>query len=198
MSADTPLVLVVEDEPDLADLYATWLRDDYEVRVAYGGREALDSLDDEISVVLLDRRMPDLSGDEVLAALRDRGIECRVAMVTAVEPDFDIVEMGFDDYLVKPVSKDGLHDTVSHLLVRNQYDDEVQRLFALASKKGLLEAEKSEAELRDHEEYQTLSRKIARLQSEVDQTLAQFDDEADFEALYREFDRDDPDPEPDV
>ena len=193
MSPDTPLVLVVEDEPDLADLYATWLRDDYEVRVAYGGREALDSLDDDIAVVLLDRRMPDLSGDEVLAAIRERGIECRVAMVTAVEPDFDIIEMGFDDYLVKPVSKDSLHDTVSNLLVRNQYDDEVQRLFALASKKGLLETEKSETELRDHEEYQTLSRKIERLQSEIDETFAQLDDESDFEALYREFDRDDSD-----
>ena len=198
MSADTPLVLVVEDEPDLADLYATWLRDDYEVRVAYGGREALDSLDDEISVMLLDRRMPDLSGDEVLTALRERGIECRVAMVTAVEPDFDIIGMGFDDYLVKPVSKDALHDTVSNLCVRNQYDDGIQQLFALASKKGLLEAEKSEAELCDHEEYQMLTRQVERLQSEMDQTLAQFDDANDFEVLYREFDRDDPDPESDA
>ncbi len=192
MSADKPLVLVVEDEPDLADLYATWLKDDYEVRVAYGGREALDSLDDDISVVLLDRRMPDLSGDEVLAALRERGIECRVAMVTAVEPDFDIIEMGFDDYLVKPVSKDALHDTVSNLLVRNEYDDGVQRLFALASKKALLESEKSEAELEDHGEYQTLSRELERLQSEVDETFAQLDEEEDFEAIYREFDRDAP------
>ena len=198
MSADKPLVLVVEDEPDLADLYATWLRDDYDVRVAYGGREALDSLDNDVSVVLLDRRMPDLSGDEVLAALRERGIECRVAMVTAVEPDFDIIEMGFDDYLVKPVSKDALHDTVSNLLVRNEYDHGVQRLFALASKKALLESEKSEAELEDHEEYQTLSRELERLRSEVDDTFAQLDEEKDFEALYREFDRDGPETDSNV
>lgn len=33
-------------------------------------------------------------------------------MVTAVKPDFDIIDMGFDNYLVKPVSKDNLYTTV--------------------------------------------------------------------------------------
>ena len=85
---ELPLVLVVEDEPDLADLYATWLKIDYSVRTAYGGEEAVEQLDDEIDVVLLDRRMPGLSGDEVLTKIRERGIDCYVSMVTAVEPDF--------------------------------------------------------------------------------------------------------------
>ncbi|TKX52052.1 response regulator, partial [Halorubrum sp. SS7] len=65
MSEKPPLVLVVEDEPDLADLYAAWLGDEYRVRTAYGGREALDQLDetdDEVDAILLDRRMPGLSG----------------------------------------------------------------------------------------------------------------------------------------
>ena len=46
MSEQPPLVLVVEDEPDLADLYAAWLGDEYRVRTAYGGHEALDQLDE--------------------------------------------------------------------------------------------------------------------------------------------------------
>ena len=122
MSEQLPLVLVVEDEPDLADLYAAWLGDEYRVRTAYGGREALDELDeaDEVDAILLDRRMPGLSGDEVLTAVRDRGIDCRVAMVTAVEPDFDILEMGFDDYLVKPVSKDDLLGVVETMRSRSE------------------------------------------------------------------------------
>jgi DNA-binding response OmpR family regulator len=186
MSADLPLVLVVEDEPDLADLYATWLRDDYRVRVAYGGREALDELDDEVDVVLLDRRMPDLSGDEALEAIRDRGVECRVAMVTAVEPDFDIVEMGFDDYLVKPVSRESLKETVENLLLRNTYDDGIQELFSLASKKAILESEKDAATLEEHEEYQKLSARVDELRSQLDQALAEFDDEHDMTAMYRD------------
>ncbi|WP_336022526.1 HalX domain-containing protein [Halobellus salinisoli] len=186
MSADLPMVLVVEDEPDLADLYATWLKDEYRVRVAYGGREALDELDDEVDVVLLDRRMPDLSGDEALAAIRERDVGCRVAMVTAVEPDFDIVAMGFDDYLVKPVSRSSLKETVESLLRRNRYDNGIQELFALASKKALLESEKDAATLDAHEEYQELTDRVRELRSQLDETLSTFDDEHDFTAMYRD------------
>ena len=186
MSAEPPLVLVVEDERDLADLYATWLRDEYRVRVAYGGREAIDELDDEVDVALLDRRMPDLSGDETLDAIREEGVDCRVAMVTAVEPDFDVVEMGFDDYLVKPVSRDALKDTVENLLLRNTYDEGIQELFALASKKALLESEKDPATLDANEEYRELSERVAELRGDLDETLATFDDDHDIDAMYRD------------
>ena len=188
MSAEPPLVLVVEDERDLADLYATWLRDEYRVRVAYGGREAVETLDDEVDIALLDRRMPDLSGDETLQAIREEGVECRVAMVTAVEPDFDIVAMGFDDYLVKPVSRDALKETVENLLLRSTYDEGIQELFSLASKKALLEAEKDPATLEANEEYQELSERVAELRADLDETLTSFDDGDGVEGMYRDLD----------
>ena len=186
MSADQPLVLIVEDEPDLADLYATWLRENCTVRVAYGGHEALDELDEDVDVVLLDRRMPDLSGDEALAEIRNRGFDCRVAMVTAVEPDFDIVAMGFDDYLVKPVSKEALEETVDNLLRRNTYNDGVQELFSLASKKALLESEKEATALEENDEYQELDTRLTELREDLDETLQQFDEERDIAAVYRD------------
>jgi DNA-binding response OmpR family regulator len=196
MSDEDPLVLIVEDEPDLADLYATWLDGDYRVRTAYGGREALESLDDEVSVILLDRRMPDLSGDEVLEAVRDRGIDCRVAMVTAVEPDFDIIAMGFDDYLVKPVSREDLMGTVDQLLLRTDYDDGVQELFALASKKALLESEKGPAALENSDEYQELSERLDDLRGELDRTLETIEEKDDIERVYHDIDRGvEPEPE---
>jgi DNA-binding response OmpR family regulator len=193
MSESQPLVLVVEDEPDLADLYAAWLGDEYRVRTAYGGHEALDVLDDvdgTVDAILLDRRMPGLSGDEVLAAVRERGVDCRVAMVTAVEPDFDILEMGFDDYLVKPVASDTLRETVEGLLQRDEYDTGVQDLFALTSKKAMLEAEKSASELADNEEYQALTEEIETLRADVDDSLEAVAETDDFEGLFREFDVD--------
>ena len=192
MSEQPPLVLVVEDEPDLADLYAAWLGDEYRVRTAYGGHEALDQLDevdDEVDAILLDRRMPGLSGDEVLTAVRDRGIDCRVAMVTAVEPDFDILEMGFDDYLVKPVTSDTLTETVVGLLRRSEYDTEVQDLFSLTSKKAMLESEKSATDLADNEEYQRLTERIETLREQADESRdAVTDDEEDYEKLFQDFD----------
>jgi DNA-binding response OmpR family regulator len=191
MSEQPPLVLVVEDEPDLADLYAAWLGDEYRVRTAYGGQEALEQLDeaDDVDAILLDRRMPGLSGDEVLSAVRERGIDCRVAMVTAVEPDFDILKMGFDDYLVKPVTSDTLKETVSGLLRRGEYDTEMQELFSLTSKKAMLETEKSATELADNDEYQRLTDRIAELRSRADESLeAVTEDDDDFEKLFQEFD----------
>jgi DNA-binding response OmpR family regulator len=194
MSEQPPLVLVVEDEPDLADLYAAWLGDEYRVRTAYGGHEALDQLDevdDEVDAILLDRRMPGLSGDEVLTAVRERGIDCRVAMVTAVEPDFDILEMGFDDYLVKPVTSETLGETVQGLLRRGEYDSEVQELFSLTSKKAMLESEKSASDLADNEEYQRLTDRIEKLREQADESRdAVATDDEDYEKLFQDFDTD--------
>jgi len=193
MSDDRPLVLVVEDESDLADLYAAWLGNDYRVRTAYGGREALENLDSEVDIVLLDRRMPGLSGDEVLDAIQERGIDCQVAMVTAVEPDFDVLGMGFDDYLVKPVAREELLETVGDLERRSTYDTGVQELFSLSSKKALLEAEKTEAELAENEEYQQLTDRLKQLRAELDTTIDEMSESGEFESLFREFeDVDDP------
>ncbi|GAB7093140.1 response regulator [Halolamina litorea] len=193
MSEDLPLVLVVEDESDLADLYAAWLGNSYRVRTAYGGREALENLDAEVDVVLLDRRMPGLSGDEVLDAIGERGIDCQVAMVTAVEPDFDVLQMGFDDYLVKPVAREELLDTVGDLERRSTYDAGVQELFSLASKKALLESEKTDTELDENAEYQELEARLAELREDLDTTISSMDDQKAFDSLFREFEEvDDP------
>ena len=197
MSEERATVVVVEDEPDLADLYAAWLEDGYDVHAAYGGEEALAVVDDldEVDVVLLDRRMPDVSGDEVLTALRDREVDARVAMVTAVEPDFDIVEMGFDDYLVKPVSREALEETVSELLLREEYADGVRELFSLASKKALLEAEKSTAELDASEEYADLSARIDEHRDDLDATLDRLSESSDLSELYRDLETEEPAPD---
>ena len=181
-----PVVLIVEDEPDLAQLYTAWLREHCTVRTAYDGEEALEQIDDEVDVVLLDRRMPGLSGDEVLDTIRERDLDCRVAMVTAVEPDFDIVEMGFDDYLVKPVSDDDLIDTVDQLLLRSTYDEQLQELFALASKKALLKSQKTEAELRASEEYARLEDRIAVLRAQIDDTVAELIDQDAYRRMCKD------------
>lgn len=187
---DDPVVLVVEDERELRELYATWLAARYEVRTAGTTAEGIDALDPEVDVALLDRRLPDGSGDEVLSALRERDFNCRVAMITAVAPDFDILEMGFDDYLVKPVSRDELIEVVETMLSRRTYDDQVRRYAALVSKQVALAREKSEAELAASEEYADLESEIGELREGLDSMFSEFDDD-DFQAAFLSFD--DPD-----
>ena len=160
-------VLAVDDEPDLAELYRVYLDPAYDVRIATGGEEAIDAMDDAVDVVLLDRRMPGMSGHEVLDEIRDEGYDARVAMLTAVEPDVDIVEMPFDDYKTKPVSKEDLVTLVEVLLHRAAFDEQSQKFFALASKKAALEA----AGTTDSEEYEELIDRIESVRLKVDDTL---------------------------
>jgi DNA-binding response OmpR family regulator len=187
MSDSRPTVLVIDDEPDLADLYAAWLTSDYEVRTAYGGEEALGVIDDDVSVALIDRLMPDLSGDEVLERIREQGYDCRVAMVTAVEPDFDIIDMGFDDYLVKPVRREELQSAVESLLTRTTYDTQLREYFALVSKRAALEAQKSDRELAESEAYAELTEEIEGLRADLDETTSNLSAD-DFEVALRQLD----------
>ncbi|WP_226481817.1 HalX domain-containing protein [Natrinema amylolyticum] len=184
--SDGPEVLVVDDEARLADLFAAWLQDEWAVETAYDGEEALESMADSVEVVLLDRRMPGLSGDEVLERIREHGYDSRVVMVTAVDPDFDIIEMGFDDYLVKPVSKDELVEMVADVTDRSDYESEIQEYYALVSKKALLESEKADRELADNEEYRELCDRVETLAKRVDETVSGMSSHDDFVGAFQD------------
>ncbi|WP_181444960.1 response regulator transcription factor [Micromonospora endophytica] len=100
-------VLVVEDEDVLADAIAEWLRREaFAVDVAYDGDAALERLGvNTYEVVVLDRDLPVVHGDEVCRAIVDAGGETRVLMLTAAAAVRDRVAglaLGADDYLVKP------------------------------------------------------------------------------------------------
>lgn len=184
--SDGPEVLVVDDEARLADLFAAWIKGEYSVETAYDGETALETMNDAVEVVLLDRRMPGLSGDEVLERIRDGRFDSRVVMVTAVDPDFDIIEMGFDDYLVKPVSKEDLIEIIEKVLTRSEYEAEVQEYYSLTSKKALLEAEKPEQELEDNEEYTDLRDRVNELRDRVDDTMADLSSHDDFVGAFQD------------
>ena len=180
-------VLVVDDERDIADLYSTWMEKEHDVRTAYGAEEALDEASEAVDVVFLDRQMPEMNGDEVLEILRERALDCRVVMVTAVDPDFDIVDMPFDDYLTKPVMLDDLNGAVDRMLTRENYDKRMQEFFSLASKKATLEAEKDRVELQSNEEYEALESEVEHLREEADESVSDLSDAEDFETLFQEF-----------
>src|SRR5262245_10152390 len=100
-------VLVVEDEPMLADAIAEWLRDDaHAVDVAYDGDAALQRLFvHDYDVVVLDRHLPVVQGDDVCRELVESRSLTRVLMLTAAAEVTDRVaglSLGADDYLVKP------------------------------------------------------------------------------------------------
>jgi DNA-binding response OmpR family regulator len=157
----TVTVLIAEDEVDLAEVYEAWLARSYNVRVANDGESAVGLFDEAVDAVLLDRRMPGMSGDEVLDEIRSRGSTVGVAMITAVDPSVEAVSMPFDEYVVKPVGPDDLESVVQTLLRRAEHDDAMRRHYRIASKIALLERHLDSSTLADSEEYD-------RLQTELD------------------------------
>ena len=104
-------VLVVEDEPDIAALIAYQLtREGYRVETASTGTDALAAVGREVpDLVVLDRMLPGLSGDEVLQSLRKEAATKTVPILvlTAKREQEDRIqglELGADDYLTKPFS----------------------------------------------------------------------------------------------
>ncbi len=161
-------VLLIDDDADVRETYELYLADTYTVRSAPDGATGLEQLDDSVDVVLLDRRMPGLSGAEVLAEIRASDIECRVVMVTAVAPDLDLLQMDFDEYLVKPVSESELRDVVAQMLDRNELEDDIRDMFAIASKLATLEAKLDIDQLENSERYQALLDDFYAIREEFD------------------------------
>ena len=173
--SDRATVLLVDDEEEVADVYALRLETEYETRVAYSGEEALETIDVDVDVVLLDRRMPDLSGDEVLAKIREKGYDCRVIMLTAVDPGLDILEMGFDDYLCKPVEKEDLVSAIDQQLQIQKYDEQISEYFEVSSKLDLLESELPPRELEENDQLARLRERADELEAEMADLLEEFD-----------------------
>ncbi|MDA0327625.1 MAG: response regulator transcription factor [Gemmatimonadetes bacterium] len=106
-----PRVLVVEDEPDIAALIAYQLtREGFRVETVGSGPDALAAIDRELPhLVVLDRMLPGLSGDEVLLRIRSEPSTAKVPVLvlTARREQEDRIEglqLGADDYLTKPFS----------------------------------------------------------------------------------------------
>lgn len=104
-----PEVLVVDDEPQVREIVATYLeRDGFRVRTAATGAEALAELAKQrADLVVLDLMLPGVDGLAVLRKLRESGDQVPVIVLSAKGRESERVaglELGADDYLAKPAS----------------------------------------------------------------------------------------------
>ena len=178
-TAHQPTVLVVDDNRALADAYVRCLEDRYETRVAYDGASALAALDGSVDVVILDRRMPDVSGDEVLEALRERELGCRVILATAVDPDTDILELPLDEYLCKPVDRDSLVDAVERQLSLAEENAPADEFVELHSKLRAIERTARPQEFEEDEQLSGLQHRLERLETKLETDKFEFDEPLD-------------------
>jgi two-component system phosphate regulon response regulator PhoB len=104
-------ILIVEDDADIAELISINLtREKYEVKCVYNGYDAIDMTEEyQPDLVLLDIMLPGESGFEVCKALKKNPVteNIPIIIVTAKADDADVVtglELGADDYIIKPFS----------------------------------------------------------------------------------------------
>jgi two-component system phosphate regulon response regulator PhoB len=124
---DGERVLVVDDEPDITALVAYHLaKNGFRVSTAASGHDALRVVQDEMpALIVLDRMLPGMSGDEVLATVRASSAsrDLPVLMLTARREELDRIRglaLGADDYLTKPFSTRELVLRVSAILRRSR------------------------------------------------------------------------------
>ena len=102
-------ILLIEDDKAVARFVGKGLKEnDYSVDVAVNGEDGLHlATEEDYDLVILDIMLPQLSGDEILRIMRDKGITTPVIFLTAKDSQTDIVDglnVGADDYMVKPFS----------------------------------------------------------------------------------------------
>lgn len=167
---------MVDDDPACRSLHEAWLTDRYEVATATDGEEALERLEG-MDVVLLDREMPGPNGPAVAEEIDERAADPFVVIVSAVEPDFEIVEMPIDEYVTKPVTGEELRSVVDTMLSRAECQDLLREFYSLASRKATLEVQKNAAELAESDEYGALTTELEETRVEVRELLAEMDGE---------------------
>lgn len=120
-----PNVLIVDDEPQVRDIVATYLeREGFSVRTAADGQEALNAIRAvRPDALVLDLMLPKVNGLEVLQTLRDGGDDVPVIVLSARGKEQERVaglELGADDYLAKPASPREIAARVRAVLRRSR------------------------------------------------------------------------------
>ncbi|WP_267163582.1 response regulator [Halovenus salina] len=170
-TADRPIALIVDDEKEVADAYALRLRGLCEVETAYDGETAISMVEEEtIDIVLLDRHMPGMSGDDVLDELDERGFDGKIIMVTAIDPGFDVLDMPFDDYLCKPIDREDVRAAVRQQCEILGYEL-LGEYFGVESKRRVIAAEIPREDREGHDRYQDIAARCADLEQRVRRLL---------------------------
>jgi len=121
---DTISILVVEDEPSMAEVVGLYLqRAGYQVQTTADGKTAMSLLEKEIpDLVVLDLMLPEMDGLSLTRWLRERS-DVPIIMLTARREEIDRItglEMGADDYVVKPFSPQELVSRVRAVMRRTK------------------------------------------------------------------------------
>lgn len=135
MSNDKPLILVVDDEPDIRELIKDILEDEnYEVRIAADGQEAQQIFNEQQpDLILLDIWMPDIDGITLLKEFKQQNRNVTIVMMSGhgtIETAVEATRLGASDFIEKPLSTAKLLRGVEQALENKAKQASIQRELA--------------------------------------------------------------------
>jgi DNA-binding NtrC family response regulator len=132
MTAQQPVLIVIDDEPGILDVVGRFAaRSGFQVIACAGGREGIARVQStHADLVMVDLRMPDVGGLEVLRAIRESNPNCQAVLMTgyaSVETAVEAIKLGAMDYLSKPLDFGRLQQMLAGVR------DEIERRRAVLS-----------------------------------------------------------------
>lgn len=124
-------LLICDDEPDLLELYAAMLSDDYKIMKASSGEECIrkyiemkDKMED-ITVLLLDFRIGEMTGDKVARDIKEIN-GAKIILISAYEIDHDLIQRLKDEKVIREfVSKPISLDTLKRIIAKTISNDDL-------------------------------------------------------------------------
>ena len=124
-------LLICDDEPDLLELYAAMLSDDYKIVKASSGEECIRKYSemkekmDEITVILLDFRIGEVTGDKVARDIKEIN-GAKIILISAYEIDHDLIQrLKNERVIIEFVSKPISLDTLKRIIAKTISNDDL-------------------------------------------------------------------------
>ena len=126
---DSPRLLLVDDEPRLLSSLCELLKDrGYQLVTAASGTETLEQLSKlQFDLILLDLRLPDVGGHDIMDFINARGIDTKVIVLsgdTGIDAAIGALKRGAYDYLRKPYTREELLKTVDNALLQRRLEND--------------------------------------------------------------------------
>jgi DNA-binding HxlR family transcriptional regulator/DNA-binding response OmpR family regulator len=119
-SRGLPRVLIVDDDPRQVELLSSWLSAEYDVVTATDGNAAREALDETIDVAILDRHLPDTTGEKIVENARQAGISPPTGFLSSADVSVSATELPADLLLSKPATRERVLEAVNTLYRMNE------------------------------------------------------------------------------
>lgn len=107
-------VVIIEDDDIMAQMFERWLGDTFEVKIV-GSSDYIDAVTPETDVIVVERFLKEKKCSDMIEEIRQRWSDMPVLAIVGVKPEIEDVELGADEYLVKPINREELIESIFRL-----------------------------------------------------------------------------------